>query len=523
MILDWLIKFFTSLRLTIVCLAFAIVLVFLGTLAQVDEGLYLAQTQWFRSFWVVNAHLGWLYVPLFPGGYLIGGLLLINLIAAHFARFTLSWRKSGILLVHFGLILLLLGQLLTDMFSTESSMRLTVGETLNYSEDFRANELVVINTTDPRADQVVAIPEKLVARRGEIRNASLPFTLRIRDYWPNCDLVERPPSNAIVSGATQGAFAGDLVLPLAADDRSGQARAAALVEIVSDGGSLGKWLLPNGTDEPETFDVNGSRWTMALVFAPAMGGNFLLLSDPSRAKAEQPDPIGEKELKSGRDILPAKAPFKIRVDQFWPRCRLFQRPSAKAVVPDVTRGAFTGMVVEPLPPVKVTNARNVPAAVVEVISPNGLLGTWLLPTMYNVKQGFDWDGQHYEMAMRFTRHYKPFSLTLLNASNKKYRGTDVPKDFRSRVRVRRDDTGEVRETEIYMNAPLRYAGYTFFQYQMAADESTLRPGDKPSSTFEVVRNPSWLTPYISCVLVGVGLLVQFLMHLIGFISKWRPL
>jgi hypothetical protein len=36
---------------------------------------------------------------------------------------------------------------------------------------------------------------------------------------------------------------------------------------------------------------------------------------------------------------------------------------------------------------------------------------------------------------------------------------------------------------------------------------------------QVVRNPSWLTPYIGCAMVGVGLLVQFMYHLIGFVSK----
>jgi len=36
-----------------------------------------------------------------------------------------------------------------------------------------------------------------------------------------------------------------------------------------------------------------------------------------------------------------------------------------------------------------------------------------------------------------------------------------------------------------------------------------------------VRNPSWLTPYLSCALVGAGLLVQFLSHLLGFALKWR--
>ena len=50
MVLDALIKFFTSLRLTVVCLALALVLVFWGTLAQVDLGLYKAQNEFFRSF-----------------------------------------------------------------------------------------------------------------------------------------------------------------------------------------------------------------------------------------------------------------------------------------------------------------------------------------------------------------------------------------------------------------------------------------------------------------------------------------
>src|SRR5215468_10675562 len=80
-----LIKFFASLRLTVVCLA----LVFFGTLAQVDEGLYAAQNRWFRSFFVINAHLGRWPVPIFPGGYLIGTVLLVNLMLSHGAQY---WR-----------------------------------------------------------------------------------------------------------------------------------------------------------------------------------------------------------------------------------------------------------------------------------------------------------------------------------------------------------------------------------------------------------------------------------------------
>ena len=45
-----LVNFFTSLRLTVACLSLAMLLVFIGTLAQVDEGLYAAQNRYFRSF-----------------------------------------------------------------------------------------------------------------------------------------------------------------------------------------------------------------------------------------------------------------------------------------------------------------------------------------------------------------------------------------------------------------------------------------------------------------------------------------
>ena len=76
-------------------------------------------------------------------------------------------------------------------------------------------------------------------------------------------------------------------------------------------------------------------------------------------------------------------------------------------------------------------------------------------------------------------------------------GTDIPKNFSSRVLLQRPETGEKREVLIYMNNPLRYAGETYYQ-------SSFDPDDH-GTILQVVHNPSWLTPYFSCVLVGVGL------------------
>jgi hypothetical protein len=45
--------------------------------------------------------------------------------------------------------------------------------------------------------------------------------------------------------------------------------------------------------------------------------------------------------------------------------------------------------------------------------------------------------------------------------------------------------------------------------------------NKPVTVFQVVKNPTWLTPYIGTIVVGLGLLVQFSIHLVGFLRK-RP-
>jgi hypothetical protein len=74
-----------------------------------------------------------------------------------------------------------------------------------------------------------------------------------------------------------------------------------------------------------------------------------------------------------------------------------------------------------------------------------------------------------------------------------------------------------------MNNPLRYAGLTFYQYQMAAGDMVQQAGETPSSTLQVVRNPSWLTPYAGCVIVAAGLVIQFMIHLVGFVSKRKPI
>ena len=372
-------RILSSLRLTVICLGLGMLLVFLGTLAQVHLGIHAVQARYFQSLLIYWSPPGARWkIPVLPGGYLLGTVLLVNLIAAHAVRFQLTRKKLGIILLHLGVILLLIGQLLTGLFARETQMRIDEGQTLGYSEAPREVELAVIDVTDPNFDQVVAIPEEVLARGGTIQSPTLPFTLNVRQFMGNAHLAMR-------------------------------------------------------SQEPQ---------------AP-----------PSQATTG-----------SGKNIVVAEIPRTVKDDE-----------------------------------------RDLSAAFVEVDGVQGPLGTWLLSNAIPDPQGFTLDGHTYELAMRQRRFYKQFALTLLDFAHDRYAGTDIPKNFSSRVRLLDFERNENREVVISMNDPLRYRGFTFYQSGFDNNDKT--------TILQVVKNPAMLLPYIACGLVALGLVVQFSMHLFGFVRK----
>ena len=378
------VRFFLSLRLTVALLALSALLVFLATIDQVHLGIWAVQEKWFKSFIVLHEIKG-LPVPVFPGGYFIGGLLLLNLIGAHAKRFVFSWKKAGIQLVHLGLILLLLGELLTGLFQEEYQMRLDEGQTKNYSESWRFNELAIVDATAPAEDVVTVIPEKRLARASRGGDAlqvpALPFRVVPRAYYPNAALA-----------------------------------------------------------------------------------------------------------------MKEQAP-----------------PMLKPVENTSTRGIGPKLLLAPLPPTYKQDQRNLPAALVELVGPEGSLGVFLVSTMITEPERFSYAGREWAMSLRFQRAYKPYSLTLLDFTHDRYAGTDIPKNFSSRVRLTTPDGVNDREVRIFMNNPLRHDGMTFYQAGFDNDDKT--------TVLQVVRNPSWIIPYLSCLLMAVGLFWQFGWHLTLFTAR----
>jgi hypothetical protein len=259
----------SSLRLTLFCLAAALVLVFAGTLAQVRFGLFFVQEHYFQSWIVWWAPASGTYkIPVFPGGHLVGALLLINLICAHIRRFRWTWKKLGIQFTHLGLIIMLAGGLATDLFSVSSFMRLKEGETKNYSEDQARMELAVIDQTDPDNFQVTAIPGEVLAKGGTITNGALPFKLIVRSYFRNSKLsmIGQEPGSSVAS-ATNGT--GQRVSVKSApratkmDERDVM---SAVVEVIptKDEKSLGTWLVSDALAVAQDLEIDGRKWSLQL-------------------------------------------------------------------------------------------------------------------------------------------------------------------------------------------------------------------------------------------------------------------
>ncbi|MEY5061227.1 MAG: Cytochrome c biosis protein Ccs1 [Planctomycetota bacterium] len=379
-----LLKPLASLRLTVVLLSLSTFLILAGTVAQVDQGVWIVVDMYFRSVFVAIPFQ--IFVPSkvaevpgilpFPGGLTLGVLLFFNLLAAHMVRFKLSWKRAGMITTHAGVLLLLVGEFVTGAFAKEGNMTIAEGESSNYIEDTRSCELAVIDPSDAKEDLVVVVPGRMLADSAgsDLSSGMLPFTVRILEWMPNSRLLgPMQASPAQLSRATSGF----------------------------------------GTQ---------------VVAVPA-------------AVASGVDGAG--------------------IDS--------------------------------------------PAAYVEFRSGETSLGTYLLTTRLRSLQSVDIAGKRYDVALRYERRYRPYSVKLIDFRHDRFVGTNVPRNFSSLVRLSDPAQNVDREVLISMNNPLRYAGETFYQASFAPDDS--------GTVLQVVRNPGWLLPYISCAMVTVGLLWHFGTHM----------
>ncbi len=264
--LSRLVEGLSSLKLTIACLALLMILVVACTLAQVQLGTHLAVERYIRAFivWWTPEGSG-VRVPVFPGGGLTGGVLLLNLIFAQFRKLERSWRKAGLWIVHIGLALLFIGEFATALTQIESHMAIEEGATLSYSEDYRRMEVALVDGTDAAFDDEFGVPDSLLKSRREIEDPALPFKLIVRAYHDNAALSMRAAgSEPSLATAGVGAMMSFRPLPPVTGDNDENTAVAVVEPVLKDGTSLGVYLLSNGLGAPQGFVHEGRAWKLSL-------------------------------------------------------------------------------------------------------------------------------------------------------------------------------------------------------------------------------------------------------------------
>jgi hypothetical protein len=256
---------FTSLKLTIACLAGLMVLVMACTLAQVSLGTWGAVAAYMRP-WIVWWHLpaSTIVLPVFPGGALIGAVLMVNLALTGLRYLEPKRRKIGLMLVHAGLVVFFVGEFVSAIYQVDTRLAVEIGQTVNFVESPRENELTITDVSDPATDEVFGLPEQLLARADTIAVPGTPLTIKVKRYFQNAELTNRaptdPPSPATIGVGTQVTVREQP--PVSNDDH--QNTVTAYVEPVAGGTSYGTWLVSNVLGSPQSFTHEGRTYTMAL-------------------------------------------------------------------------------------------------------------------------------------------------------------------------------------------------------------------------------------------------------------------
>lgn len=134
-------------------------------------------------------------------------------------------------------------------------------------------------------------------------------------------------------------------------------------------------------------------------------------------------------------------------------------------------------------------------------------------TALTMKEGFIAfkDGQSRGSLMAFAEGTQPdqdfknlpFTIQLNKFRRDTYPGSDMPRDYESRVTI---TDGDIQWPAIIsMNEPLRYGGYTFYQSSTSVDKD-----GQPVSILSVVTNSGWIFPYISGIMLAVGLIYHLI-------------
>lgn len=231
-------------------------LLIIGTIAEKYMGLYQAQKLFFSSFIIWVGGL----IPV-PGGYTTLTLIFFNLLA----KVTLErWTKQkiGTLIVHCGALLLLIGGFLTATLSSEGNMVIEEGGASNYVSDYHQYELTI---TDDAQDnrQEVTFPQEFFKPEHNLTSDSLPFKIKIDEFYENCTIIRRP--ELLADGTVHGMLVANEMKPAHTVPEEEKNRSGIIFSVISANPDInGRYAIFEDMPIEQHLDINSKKYLITL-------------------------------------------------------------------------------------------------------------------------------------------------------------------------------------------------------------------------------------------------------------------
>lgn len=265
-----LLKASSSFGLACTVLFLFFILTLLGTLEQVEHGLYETQKRYFDSLFVWYEVAG-MDLPLIPGVRLLMWVLFFNILSAAILKMRKGWKGAGLLIAHGGILLLLVGGAIGLQFKKYGAMMIWEGDTASEFESYTEWQLDIMPVDeDGKVIEALVIPSKQVDRigKGQTRvftSGELPFDLVVHGREQNAMPV---PSGAPMSASVEGKeIDGYKLMSMKPAKQAEQNLPGMYVSFPESGKAAGEAeaILWGGDVAPYTLHRDGKRWAVKLV------------------------------------------------------------------------------------------------------------------------------------------------------------------------------------------------------------------------------------------------------------------
>jgi len=448
-----LLKFLASLKIAVVVILGIAVISSVGTIYEAKYDAEVAQSLVYHS----------------PYMYFILGLLCVNLIAVMVDRWPWRQHHAGFVLAHIGIIILLMGSLITRYYGIDGSMAFAIGEE-------RRN---------------VTIKERDLFVYGSFGDGSMQPLFEGRpDFLRHPPTPERP--YIINVGSDKIEFFDYLhfafresEIEVSEDERDGP---AIRFQLENPNINMTQWLRRDRSRTMGELDLGPARVVLATSIPSPSGRNeVILIHKPGENKLSYV--IYDKEFRLRKQGVMREAET-IETPWMGMKFRLLRLlPHAREMINYVKSEAASPMA---------SSAVMFRFRGDEYwLGLNSVLKLYLEDRMYLLSYG------HRQLQLSFP-------LKLLAFRVGKYEGTDRAASYESDVLV--PGKGEVL---ISMNEPLKHDGFTFYQASFERDET----GQPVVSILSVNHDPGRWIKYLGSLLIVLGATILFYFKRVQWMKK----